>query len=51
MSVGYVFVIMKQRFHRSFAVMREIIGHLPIDKDKIEAVMYAMAEIKEDLKM
>ena len=41
--------------------MREITGHLPIDKEKIEAVMYAMAEkfldeidleeIKEDLKM
>ena len=41
--------------------MREIRGHLPIDKEKIEAVMYAMAEkfldemdleeIKEDLKM
>ena len=51
----------KERFHRSFAVMREITGHLPIDKEKIEAVMYAMAEkfldemdleeIKEDLKM
>ena len=51
----------EERFHRSFAVMREITGHLPIDKEKIEAVMYAMAEkfldemdleeIKEDLKM
>ena len=51
----------KERFHRSFAVMREITGHLPIDKEKIETVMYAMAEkfldemdleeIKEDLKM
>ncbi len=51
----------KERFHRSFAVMREIRGYLPIDKEKIEAVMYAMAEkfldemdleeMKEDLKM
>lgn len=51
----------KERFHRGFVVMHEIKGHLPIDKDKIEAVMYAMAEkfldemdleeIKEDLKM
>ena len=51
----------KERFHRSFMVMHEITGHLPIDKAKIKAVMYAMAEkfldemdleeIKEDLKM
>ena len=51
----------KERFHRSFVVMHEITGHLLIDKAKIEAVMYAMAEkfldemdleeIKEDLKM
>ena len=51
----------KERFHRGFVVMHEIKGYLPIDKDKIEAVMYAMAEkfldemdlegIKEDLKM